>query len=131
PGEPDRGAQPDGGELRLLGHDARRPAPGPAPRSATPGGHSSHLMHSTGQELIASSMQSSGPPTGLRRQALHAMRLAWRHPVTGEYHEVVAPVPQDMQRAWRLLGGEDEVWSDLLAYSTLPRKLAMLGQTHR
>ena len=37
-----------------------------------------------------------GTPT-LARQALHAARLSFRHPTTGERMEVTAPLPEDMQ----------------------------------
>jgi 23S rRNA pseudouridine1911/1915/1917 synthase len=30
------------------------------------------------------------------RQALHAWRVAFTHPVTGEHQEIVAPLPEDM-----------------------------------
>jgi 23S rRNA pseudouridine1911/1915/1917 synthase len=36
---------------------------------------------------------------GLERQFLHATRLAFDHPVTGERVEVVSPLPDDLQRA--------------------------------
>ncbi len=34
---------------------------------------------------------------GFRRQALHAIRLAFEHPVTGEDIDVTAPLPDDLQ----------------------------------
>ena len=43
-----------------------------------------------------------GPPggrAGLRRQFLHAQRLAFRHPRTGERLELEAPLPQDLAQA--------------------------------
>jgi 23S rRNA pseudouridine1911/1915/1917 synthase len=36
---------------------------------------------------------------GLERQFLHATRLAFDHPFTGERIEVVSPLPQDLQAA--------------------------------
>jgi 23S rRNA pseudouridine1911/1915/1917 synthase len=36
---------------------------------------------------------------GLERQFLHATRLAFDHPMTGERLEVVSPLPADLQRA--------------------------------
>jgi 23S rRNA pseudouridine1911/1915/1917 synthase len=36
---------------------------------------------------------------GLERQFLHATRLAFDHPVTGEHVEVSSPLPADLQRA--------------------------------
>lgn len=35
------------------------------------------------------------------RQALHAHRLSFPHPMTGEYMEFHAPVPEDMKKLWR------------------------------
>jgi 23S rRNA pseudouridine1911/1915/1917 synthase len=43
----------------------------------------------------------------IARQALHAYELRFEHPRTGRYLHFVAPIPGDMVRAWRLLGG---VW---------------------
>jgi 23S rRNA pseudouridine1911/1915/1917 synthase len=42
---------------------------------------------------------------GLRRQFLHAVRLAFDHPVTGERVDVTSPLPEDLARA--LGGGPD------------------------
>lgn len=51
-----------------------------------------------------------GKPSDLiARQALHAYELRLQHPRTGKYLHFVAPVPADMVRAWRLLGG---VWPE-------------------
>ena len=36
---------------------------------------------------------------GLERQFLHAARLAFEHPVTGERVDVPSPLPADLQRA--------------------------------
>lgn len=36
---------------------------------------------------------------GLERQFLHACRLAFRHPLTGEEIELVSPLPDDLERA--------------------------------
>ena len=36
---------------------------------------------------------------GMRRQALHAMELAFRHPATGEKLTLTSPMPEDMKRA--------------------------------
>jgi 23S rRNA pseudouridine1911/1915/1917 synthase len=36
---------------------------------------------------------------GLRRQFLHAARLAFSHPVTGEPVDVSSPLPADLQAA--------------------------------
>jgi 23S rRNA pseudouridine1911/1915/1917 synthase len=36
---------------------------------------------------------------GLRRQFLHATRLAFDHPITGERIETISPLPEDLQLA--------------------------------
>ena len=38
---------------------------------------------------------------GLRRQFLHARRLAFTHPVTGDAMDLVAPLPEDLDQALR------------------------------
>jgi 23S rRNA pseudouridine1911/1915/1917 synthase len=43
---------------------------------------------------------------GLRRQFLHAARLAFAHPVSGETVEVLAPLPEDLVQALRQASGE-------------------------
>lgn len=40
------------------------------------------------------------------RQALHAMRLALDHPVSGERLQWTYPMPEDMRALWLALGGE-------------------------
>ncbi len=42
------------------------------------------------------------------RPALHAWRLAFVHPVSGERVAVEAPVPEDLRRLWREVGGS--IW---------------------
>jgi 23S rRNA pseudouridine1911/1915/1917 synthase len=39
------------------------------------------------------------PEPGLRRQFLHAARLAFTHPVTGERVDVESPLPPDLDAA--------------------------------
>jgi 23S rRNA pseudouridine1911/1915/1917 synthase len=41
------------------------------------------------------------------RPALHALRLAFRHPESGEPLSFEAPVPTDLRVLWRALGGGD------------------------
>ena len=48
---------------------------------------------------------TSGDTLGLRQQALHAHRLAFDHPVTGERIEVESPLPTAFQRALEALRG--------------------------
>ncbi|MCL6515559.1 RluA family pseudouridine synthase [Alicyclobacillus sp.] len=49
------------------------------------------------------------------RQALHALQLTWKHPVTGEVRRVMAEPPEDMRTLWREAGGDPRVWDRLLA----------------
>lgn len=56
---------------------------------------------------------------GFGRQALHAARLAFDHPVTGKPVEAVAPTPSDMQELLKILG-EDA--AQAVPTPTLPRK---------
>ena len=46
-----------------------------------------------------------GRPSSLRRQFLHAQRLAFRHPRTGERLELEAPLPEDLRKALAELEG--------------------------
>ena len=39
---------------------------------------------------------------GMKRQALHAWHLSFRHPITNEKMELEAPVPDDMLQFWKL-----------------------------
>ncbi len=48
----------------------------------------------------------SRPNFGMTRQALHASRLGFEHPQTGDWVEFEAPLPQDMQAALDALRGE-------------------------
>lgn len=62
-------------------------------------------MASIGHPLVADSVYGGHPAAGMQRQALHAFRLAFVHPVTGKSLEFHAPLPADMQAAcefWRL-----------------------------
>ena len=43
---------------------------------------------------------------GLERQFLHATRLAFAHPITGEPLDVVSPLPADLERALELAAGD-------------------------
>ena len=52
-----------------------------------------------GHPLVADSVYGGTPQLGLTRQALHATRLAFVHPVTGEQLQFDAVLPADMQQA--------------------------------
>lgn len=56
-------------------------------------------MASIGHPLVADALYGGAAAAGLQRQALHAFRLAFAHPVTGLPLEFHAPLPEDMQRA--------------------------------
>ena len=57
-----------------------------------------------GHPLLADTLYGGALQAGLTRQALHAWRLAFVHPVTGESMVFHAPLPQDMRQALRALG---------------------------
>ena len=56
-------------------------------------------MASIGHPLVADSTYGGQPAAGMQRQALHAFRLAFVHPMTGKALEFHAPLPPDMQAA--------------------------------
>ncbi|MDN3923017.1 RluA family pseudouridine synthase [Roseateles violae] len=62
-----------------------------------------HLAHK-GHPLIADTLYGGAPALGLARQALHAARLGFAHPIGGQALQFDAPMPQDLARAWTLLG---------------------------
>lgn len=62
-------------------------------------------MASVGHPLVGDLLYGGAAVDALDRQALHAYRLAFEHPVTGAALECVAPVPDDIAAAlsdWRL-----------------------------
>jgi 23S rRNA pseudouridine1911/1915/1917 synthase len=71
-----------------------------------------HLA-SKGNPCLGDPTYGSGPPaekvraaisaSGLRRQALHAAVLGFRHPVTGEQLRFESPLPPDMATLQALL----------------------------
>ncbi len=54
-----------------------------------------------GHPLVADVLYGGSPAAGMRRQALHAFRLAFTHPVTGEPLCFEAAPPPDLQQALR------------------------------
>ncbi len=62
-----------------------------------------HLA-SIGHPLVSDEMYGGKPAAGLGRQALHACRLAFTHPVTGDALEFRAPLPDDLAAALARLG---------------------------
>ena len=56
--------------------------------------------------LVADALYGGAPLLGMARQALHAARLGFVHPITGEAMRFEAPLPADMAAAWSALEGE-------------------------
>ncbi len=62
--------------------------------------HAAHVHH----PLIADTLYGGRPAGGLMRQALHAERLAFAHPTTGEELAFLSGLPPDMHQACQALG---------------------------
>ncbi len=62
-----------------------------------------HMMM-LGHPLVGDTLYGGSAAAGLQRQALHAFRLAFVHPVTGEAMEFRAGLPEDMSQALRTWG---------------------------
>jgi 23S rRNA pseudouridine1911/1915/1917 synthase len=58
-----------------------------------------HLA-SKGHSLLADAVYGGKPALGLSRQALHAARLAFAHPVGGRQIDLRADLPADLAQAW-------------------------------
>jgi 23S rRNA pseudouridine1911/1915/1917 synthase len=65
-----------------------------------------HLTH-RGHPLLADALYGGARALGLTRQALHAARRGFAHPITGEALSLRAPLPADLAAAWRQIGGSD------------------------
>jgi len=61
-------------------------------------------MAAIGHPLVADALYGGVPAAGLARQALHAFRLAFRHPVTGAMLEFRADPPDDLRQALASMG---------------------------
>jgi 23S rRNA pseudouridine1911/1915/1917 synthase len=61
-------------------------------------------MASIGHPLVADAVYGGSQQFGLNRQALHATRLAFVHPITAEQLTFDAPVPPDIQQALTQFG---------------------------
>nr|WP_311733670.1 RluA family pseudouridine synthase [Variovorax sp. BK613] len=61
-------------------------------------------MASIGHPLVGDALYGGAPAAGLSRQALHAFRLAFVHPVTQAALEFRSPLPQDLVRALHAWG---------------------------
>ncbi len=53
-----------------------------------------------GHPLLADALYGGRPALGLTRQALHAHRLAFVHPASGERLSFCSPLPADLAAAW-------------------------------
>lgn len=58
-----------------------------------------------GRPLLADTLYGGKPALGLTRQALHAHRLAFRHPASGEPMSFRSPLPADLAAAWDQVSG--------------------------
>jgi 23S rRNA pseudouridine1911/1915/1917 synthase len=63
-----------------------------------------HLA-SRGHPLLADALYGGAPGLGMARQALHAARLGFAHPATGQALQFEAPLPADLQAAWQQVAG--------------------------
>jgi len=59
-----------------------------------------HLAH-IGHPLVGDCLYGGAMELGLERQALHAWKLAFDHPILGEPLEFVRPPPEDLAKAWQ------------------------------
>ncbi len=62
-----------------------------------------HMAH-LGHPLLGDAVYAGAPLGGMTRQALHAWRLAFEHPITGQHLELTSGVPDDMAQAMHNLG---------------------------
>lgn len=53
--------------------------------------------------LVADALYGGTLALGMRRQALHAAKLSFKHPITGDALAFEAPLPDDMAHAWAAL----------------------------
>ena len=59
-------------------------------------------LEAIGHPVVADPTYGTSPEFGLDRQFLHAARLTFPHPRTGEPVEVASPLPEDLQEALAL-----------------------------
>ena len=63
-----------------------------------------HLA-SLGHPLLADALYGGRPALGLERQALHAARLSFVHPIEGGVRVFSAALPPDLASAWSQVNG--------------------------
>jgi 23S rRNA pseudouridine1911/1915/1917 synthase len=69
-----------------------------------------HMAH-IGHPLVGDELYGGAPAAGMARQALHAYRLAFEHPATGQILEFQATLPPDLRQAlaaWGLRYNDSE-----------------------
>jgi 23S rRNA pseudouridine1911/1915/1917 synthase len=54
-----------------------------------------------GHPLVGDSLYGGRPGWGLQRQGLHALRLAFRHPIGGAALAFERAPPEDLAQAWQ------------------------------
>jgi 23S rRNA pseudouridine1911/1915/1917 synthase len=62
-------------------------------------------LQAIGHPVVGDPEYGTAELLGLRRQFLHATRLAFPHPITGEPVEVLSPLPEDLREALRRAAG--------------------------
>jgi 23S rRNA pseudouridine1911/1915/1917 synthase len=62
-----------------------------------------HMAH-LGHPLLGDAVYGGAPLGGMVRQALHAWRLAFEHPITGQSIDLTSALPEDMAQALQNLG---------------------------
>lgn len=68
-----------------------------------------HAAH-RGHALVSDALYGGAEALGVPRQALHAARLSFAHPVTGASLRFEAPLPDALASGWRLAGLPDPVF---------------------
>lgn len=66
-----------------------------------------HLAH-LGHPIVADALYGGAQAAGMTRQALHARRLSFAHPISGEHMHFEAPPPADLAAALAAWGMEAE-----------------------
>jgi 23S rRNA pseudouridine1911/1915/1917 synthase len=62
-----------------------------------------HMAH-LGHPLLGDAVYGGAPLGGMARQALHAWRLAFEHPITGQSIDLTSALPEDMAQAMQNSG---------------------------
>ncbi len=65
-----------------------------------------------GHPLVSDEVYGGRPALGMKRQALHAAHLAFKHPVTGEALSFDCPPPEDFAQAWAQIVVDEEPADD-------------------